>query len=185
MQYLRVSEGRAAAMSSTGYAAHLRTIALAAIEKREADDAARAHREFMDLWKSFTDAAAIWAADGKFDVPFSFVERGRNAISPGAVERFYARLSADGFTLGEHLIDCDLTTVKIGWEAPPLVTSSALAPERTVVEGCSCSCGGDPNACLACNPCEDSCWRGMSAERRARSRRLRATRPGSQWKEEE
>jgi hypothetical protein len=34
------------------------------------------------------------------------------------VERFYARLSADGFTLGERLIDCDLTTVKIGWEEP-------------------------------------------------------------------
>lgn len=169
-------------MSSTGYAAHLRTIALAAIEKREADDAARAHREFMDLWKSFTDAAAIWAADGKFDVPFSFVERGRNAISPGAVERFYARLSADGFTLGEHLIDCDLTTVKIGWEEP--ADPSALAQERTVVEGRSCACNQD--ACLACNPCEDSCWCGLSGRFCSScTRRLKATRPDLQWKGED
>jgi hypothetical protein len=172
-------------MSSTGYAAHLRTITRAAIEKREADDAARADREFMDLWKSFTAVAANRAADGKFDAPFSFVERGSNAIFPGAVERFYARLSADGFTLGERLIDCDLTTVKIGWEesADPSAPAKEVV-ERTVVEVCSCSCGGDPDACLACNPDEDSCWRGMSAERRARSRRLEATRPDSQRKEE-
>lgn len=135
-----------------GLAERLRTATKAAIEKRKEDEATRAASEFKELWSSFVSAAETAAGREKFDVAFSFVERGSNAVLQSAVEQFYARLEADKFTRTHVRCDGDLTTLRIGWGEP--------APERTVTGGHSCACNQD--ACLACNPCEDPDQCGMS-----------------------